>query len=430
MPFDPAQARGRIVIRFVDKDFSRFAVYPIIASYLLDYLKLDLHFKKVLKMRNNNFSFSGTDYLLTLVTVIFLGIKRIYKIDDLLANEYQLAKILGFKKEQFPNSTRIYRLLSQMDHWTVKRLDRINFELIKPHQQFFTNKRWLTVDIDQTKKITEGKRIEKAKPCYVSGKKGRLGLRISAATVNGIVFSQKLEPGNIGNADAFDGLFRDTLTKTNQLLPKKRNSKKKRIILRIDGGYFSTKTIQAIEKVRKKRPLDFIVRAKDNLKLIKAARQGKSNQFVKLYKNRDLRVLVLEDQQILESLDHTYKVLIVKDKQKRTKSKNKQIIHSKRKYEYALVTSLKHWSAKRMIEFYKGRQLIENVFKEHNQSFQGDKLPSHAFWGNALYFQMISLIFNVAFFFKAGVADQTIPKCYIRNYTRQTNRFSWRDQYL
>jgi hypothetical protein len=415
--FDAVQARKHVTIKFVEKDFSKFAVYPVIAGYLIDYLGLDLLFNNVLKVKGKNFSFSGTEYLLSLATINFLGIKRLYKADDLLSDEYQLAKILGFKKQKFPLSRNLYLQLSKTDYWSVRRLSQASFELIKHKEEFFKNKRWLTLDIDQTKKITEGRKIEKAKPCYHAQKKGRLGLRISAASVDGIVFSQKLEPGNIGNSDAFDKLFTDTLNKLGQL-----RLGEKRIILRIDGGYFSTGTLKQIEEVGLQKKVDFVTRVKSNLKLVKEARVGKEKKFEKLYKDRDIQVLVLKDQKILDELDHTYKVLVIKDKQKQTKSKKKKITHTKRLYEYILVTSLKHWSAKRIIKFYKKRQLIENVFKEHNQSFKADKLPTHSFWGNALYFQMVSLVFNISFFFEKGVVGETIPQQYIRDYTRQIYR--------
>ena len=94
MEFDAAQARRNITIEFVEKDYSKYAVYPVFVSYFLDILHLDIAFKDVLKLKRRNFSFSGREYLLFLFTIIFLGIKHIYKADDVLSEEEQIAKVM------------------------------------------------------------------------------------------------------------------------------------------------------------------------------------------------------------------------------------------------------------------------------------------------------------------------------------------------
>ena len=186
-------------------------------------------------MKNHNNSFSGTEYLLFLFTTIFLGIDHLYKADYLLGTERQLAKIMGFEKQRFPTASSLYRVLGKVDHWTVKRLDKVSHSLISQHKDYLSDKRWLVADIDQTKKLTEGLKIERAKPCYDVKKKGKLGLRISSAQVEGLVFSQKLEPGNVGNAEAFPWLLTNMLSKLGKLSSpfKKKRVKDKKIILRI-----------------------------------------------------------------------------------------------------------------------------------------------------------------------------------------------------
>lgn len=407
MEFNPAQARRNIIIEFVDKDFSKFSVFPVVVSFFLDYLHLDKLFKGVLKPKRSNHSFSGTEYLLTLMSIIFLGIKRLYKADDLLADERQLAKILGIRKERFPSSTRLYRLLAGVDHWEVRRLDKVNLAVIKRHKEYLANRRWLVADIDQTNKLTEGLKIERAKPCYDRKRKGKLGLRLSTAQVEGVAFSQKLEPGNTGNAEAFPFLFKDMLSKLDKIsspLQKKRVRNKK-IILRIDGGYFSTETLNLLEEVRKRRRLGFVIKAKNNLKLIQEAKaETKPEDWQKI--DDRISVLRLSNQPVLKGIEAEYVVLIIRDKQKRVRSKKKRVYHLTKTIEYVLVTTLSSWRTARIIKFYRKRQQIENLFKEFNQSFKADKLPSHRFWGNAFYFNLIGLVSNCTLFLK----KHSLPK--------------------
>ena len=417
MEFDAAQARRNITIRFVEKDFSRFSVYPVVVNYILDVLHLDRVFKDVLKPKSVNHTFSGTEYLLFLFTVMFLGITHLYKADDLLSSETQLARILGFCHGRFPLSKSVYLLLSRMDYWSVKRLEEANLSLIKREKQLLERKRWLVADIDQIKKLTEGKTIERAKPCFSHEKKGKLGLRISASTVEGLVFSQKLEPGNVGNSDAFPGLLMETLKRLDEMssLIRSRRVRLKKVILRIDGGYFSGKTLTFLEGIRRRRRLDFVVRAKSGLVLIEQARGGKRWQRI----DDRTDVIRLSKQQILPDVDTPYTVLIVREKQQRIVSRKKRVREKTVLVEYPLVTTLSHWQTKRIILFYKKRQTIENIFKEFNQSFHAEKLPSHSFWGNALYFQMVSLVSNVAVFFKGRPFTRYVSNRNTGNLTRQ-----------
>lgn len=399
MEFSPAQARRNISIEFVDKDYSKFSLFPVVASYLLDYLHLDREFKRVLKMKNHNNSFSGTEYLLFLFTTIFLGIDHLYKADYLLGTERQLAKIMGFEKQRFPTASSLYRVLGKANHWAVRRLDKVSYSLVSKHKDYLADKRWLVADIDQTKKLTEGLKIEKAKPCYDVKKKGKLGLRISSAQIEGLVFSQKLEPGNVGNAEAFPWLLTDTLSKLEKLSSpfKKKRVRDKKIILRIDGGYFSGKTLRLLEQVRKTRRLDFVIRARADLKLLRPAKaKSKAKDWHQI--DEDMMVLRLSNQQVLSDCESKYTVLVIRDKQRRIRSKNKRVYHTKKIFEYALVTTLSYWQTRRIIKFYRKRQQIENIFKNYNQSFKAEKLPSHTFWGNALYFQMVALVSNVTLF--------------------------------
>ncbi len=407
-----AQARANISICFVEKDFSKYSVFPVIASYLLDHLNLGKKFEGVVKTEKINCVFSKQEYLLTLFTIIFLKIKRIYRADDVLSDEQVLAKILGIKKGKFPSASSIYQFLSLVDHWSVKRLDKINWNLIKDHKHLLS-KRWVTIDIDQTKKITEGRKIEKAKPCYNPLRKGRLGLRITAGSIENLTLVQKLEPGNVGNADCFEKILTKMLYRLDEMFPGIKRKKIKicdrRIILRIDGGYYSAKTLKIIERYKRTRKLGFIVRAKNNLKIIKnIKKESKGKSWVCIDKIRGTKILRVSGINIIDNQTNSYTIVLIKDQQKIIKSKKKRTYHTKRKYDYALLTDLNNWSTKRIINYYKKRQIIEDIFKEHNQSFNANKLPPHKFWGNAFYFQMVSLAANISFFFKTHLSVKKV----------------------
>ena len=420
MEFDAAQARRNITIRFVEKDFSRFSVYPIVISYILDILHLDNILQGVLKQKRENTTFSSTEYLLYLFTIIFLGIRHLYKADDVLADEESLAKIMGFHEGKFPTSRSLYLLLKQATYWEAQRLALANRKLLTQKRRVFSKQRWINIDIDQTKKLTEGKSIEKAKPCFSKEKKGKLGLRISASVVEGLVCSQKLEPGNVGNADCFEEILTATLATIDTMSDPIRSKrvKYKKIILRIDGGYFSTKALNFLEGIRAKRRLDFVVRAKQDLVSLREARKKeKDTHWQQIDENT--KVLRLSHIKVLEDVEHTYTVVIVEEKQRRIVSKNKRVREKLVAIEYPLVTTLTSWGSKRIIKYYKKRQVIEDIFKDFNQSFHAEKLPSHTFWGNAFYYQMVSIVSNVSVFFKGSTLYRKLEESHHRDLARQ-----------
>lgn len=82
-------------IVFVDKDFSRFATFPLIGSFLIDYLNIRNRLR-ILSAKRRKIVFSRVDYCLTLISSIFLGIENLNKIDDCLETENKL------KEKPFP----------------------------------------------------------------------------------------------------------------------------------------------------------------------------------------------------------------------------------------------------------------------------------------------------------------------------------------
>jgi len=402
----------KIRIVFVNKDFSRFATFPLIGSFLIDFLKLDRRLQ-ILTTKRRKIVFSKIDYCLTLISCIFLGIKNLNNIDDCLQTEGKLAELIGIKARAFPKRTVCYDFLCSCTHWNVKQIDRINLDLLKEHSLLHRKKK-LIIDIDQTTKSTEGVKIEGAKPGFNTKRKGRPSLKYSISLVGNYIFSKKLESGNTHCLTNFRNTYNDTRKKINQIP----GISDKSIILRIDGGYFSEETLGFIDKEQVK----FVTKARINLVSIKDLIKKNSNNWQPL--NERVNCLYFKDQKIYQDWPIRYNILIIKEKQKRLKSRNRQIHHTVKEIRYALITNL-DYSPKRLWNFYKGRQTIENCFKEHNQSFTASKLPSHKFYGNAFYFELVCLCYNISFFFKRHIDNKTLQKMQFQLYKDKVYKISW-----
>jgi hypothetical protein len=403
-----------IKIVFVNKDFSRFATFPLMGSFLIDYLTIDKRLQ-VLSTKKRKIVFSKVDYALTLMSCIFLGIKNFNNMDDCLQTENKLAELLGIEAKTFPKKNACRNFLNSSTHWNVKQIDKISFDLIKEYTHFY-KKRKLIIDIDQTTKSTEGSKIERAKPGYNIKRKGRPCLKFSISTVCGYIFSERLEDGNIHCSTNFKAVYNETKSKINQLP----NVSSKRMILRIDGGYFSKESLKFI----KDEHIQFITKCKINLVSIKELMRANKGYW-QLFKE-DISYLYFKDQQIFTDWPVKYNILIIREKRKRLKSKNRQIYHTVTEIKYALVTNLEY-SPEKLWIFYKGRQTIENCFREHNQSFKAGKLPCHKFYGNAFYFAQVCLCYNISFFFQKHIDKQTLQTLQLQLYQDKIYKISWPD---
>ncbi|MBU1261921.1 transposase [bacterium] len=318
----------KIRIIFVNKDFSRFATFPLIGSFLIDFLKLDKRLQ-ILSAKRRKIVFSKVDYCLTLISCILLGIKNLNNIDDCLQTEGKLAELIGIKARVFPKRTACRDFLTFCTHWMVKQIDRINLDLLREHS-LLHRKKSLIVDIDQTTKSTEGVKIEGAKPGFNTKHKGRPSLKYSLSLVCNYIFSKRLESGNTHCLTNFKNIYNDTRNKISQI----QGLSDKPIILRIDGGYFSKETLGFIDKEQVK----FITKARINLVSIKNLIKANKDNWQSL--NERVNYLYFKDQRVYPDWLVSYNILVINEKQKRLKSRNRQTYHTVKEIRYALITNL------------------------------------------------------------------------------------------
>ncbi len=129
-----------ILITYEGQDLSQFGLFPLVAWYLLDVLKLRDYFQQVTvnKKRNHNQKrkpkkrdFTDEDMCLGLLALSILGISRIGQITERLSNETQLAKLLGLPR--FFSQSAGHKYLNRFSKWHVKQLDSINHQLLGRH---------------------------------------------------------------------------------------------------------------------------------------------------------------------------------------------------------------------------------------------------------------------------------------------------------
>jgi hypothetical protein len=171
-----------IRISYEGHDLSQYGLFPLIAWYLMDVIKLPEYFEQVTvnKTRNPNRSrkpkehfFSDVHMCMGLLSLPILGISRISKINERLSNETELAKLLGLPRI-FEQSTA-HGYLNRFSKWHVAQLEKINHQLLLRHG-VCTSQPLVIVDIDSQTHTLESRKRQKAvvgynrkkpgKPCY------------------------------------------------------------------------------------------------------------------------------------------------------------------------------------------------------------------------------------------------------------------------
>jgi len=143
-----------INISYHGTDLSQFGLFPLVAWYLIDVMKLPEYFQQVTvnKKRNPNQKrkskervFSDADMCMGLLTLPILGISRIGQMTERLSNEIEIAKLLSLPRF-FAQSTG-HEYLNRFTKWHVRQLDNINHQLLIRHGSC-TSSSIIIVDID------------------------------------------------------------------------------------------------------------------------------------------------------------------------------------------------------------------------------------------------------------------------------------------
>jgi len=389
----------KIVIRFVDKDFSRYTLFVPLFKFSKSFLGLEDKFSNYLKLR-----YKSRLYLLSKIanlvnSLICCGVNRFVRLDNEFKIEKGLAKSLGFPKG-FPSSDTIYRFFKVFNGYNIRQLEFINLLMLKEQKEhWYPNVGPIFVDLDMNTKSVEGKKFEKAALGYNRKSPGRLSLNWTVGHIAKVALCSQLHSGTTSGIR----VLRDQVEHLEKLMVKLGlNPQEPRFIWRVDGGYFSWQNLFFLNKRR------FLIRLRVDLKVLKPwlgskktfdnlswKKYTKASYYVDLgkvnfpevgNKGTNLRIVLIK----------TYK------NYQRKKGKRKKLLL------YPLCSNLFDWKTRSIVKAYRGRQILENCFRDTNQAFYSNKLPTSNLHGNQAFLWFICLAYNQFFFFqKLGRGQKT-----------------------
>ena len=393
-----------IRIAFVNKDYSRYTLFPILFKFSKVFLDLESKFHCHLKIKSKLDGYPVPKIANSIVNLICCGVDRFVRLDDEFSCERGLAKYLGFENG-FPSSDTIYRFFRKFDGFNLRQLQRINLKLLDENKnRWLAGSQTLFVDIDLNVKSVEGKKTEKARVGYNRSRPGRKSLKWTIVHVSKVALYSDLHSGITSEKK----LLKKQLPRIEKLLGRLNINfrDKDKVVLRVDGGYVTYENLVVLNDYR------FIGRLRVDLVVVKPlfarinSLKGVSwKDYSKQSRYCDFGEVVFPESQNLK-----LKIVVIK------------VIRRKKTIYYPLCTNIFDWDAKSIVKAYRGRQIIENMFRDTNQAFYANKLPSLKYHANCAYLWFVVLAYNQFFFFRRHVFQENIKNVPLKNFHKSFSK--------
>lgn len=330
------------------------------------------------KVKMKEVDYSVHQKFITLLLSIVIGCSYTKDINDKLVTDTVAANI--FDLDRFPDQSQINELIRRIDTEGIDKLKSIHDQMFMQNAQCLSTTEFVTVDIDQSGLIANGKTYEVAQKGYFSKKKDQKGYQLSAAFCGETAetISLYFDPGNTHCSARFDDLVKDTIAKLSDI------AKDQRLILRIDSGYGSEENIQKIQD-----KVLFVAKAYSSVKPAKLAREVKKSDWEEI----DGSVDVFE----LPAIDNLRYILV------RTLTK-------KGSFKYTMLITNMTQNQMPTIEvfhFYNKRQTIEAFFKSCKNVYHIKNLRTRKYHGINAFLWIVFITHNLISWFKSTMLSDT-----------------------
>ena len=192
--------------------------------------------------------------------------------------------------------------------------------------------------------------------------------------------------------------------------------------MRLDSGYFSIDTILFLTG----KAVMFAIRATANCSgfthAMELAKAGKLH-FKRIEKGKDTYIAEIPKLRVFSVLDKEFRFLLVKERKRVKKVKKGRIFYTYEWQYWGIVTNIPkaEMNSHKLFTFYRGRQTIENFFRETKQSFNSGKMPSQKFRGNEAYLWFVCIAYNISVWFKRDVLPKKHSGCMMKTVRQRLN---------
>ena len=373
---------------FSGKNLTRFGGSGLIRRFFKRY-RIKQQIDKRIKVEGRRKSKYGIgDMLISCLYAMFLGYPRPGQMDNLIADRV-FQKVAGLVS--FPVQSTLSRFLKAVKVSVAREIAAFNFDLLMRFRDGFKKMKRITLDLDSHVTPVYGSQ-QRAGLGYNPKKKGRKSYH------NLLCFVGETR-------DYIGGFFRSGKHHTSynavkflKGMIKKLPSRIEHIKLRADGGFFSRDMIK------------YLVKEKIEFYMAVPIQPWVQKKICHTRNWTDIGggAETGECEYVLTK-EITLRMVFIRQKIKGNNSPKKQLKLlniDEVKYDYQVIMTSSDKEAADVWRYYNQRACCENFIKEGIYGFGLDKVVSHSYAGNYVWFELLMLAYNLMNFFKEEVLNQ------------------------
>jgi len=351
-------------------------------------LHLNRRFDETVSLKRKKRRYTVGDYLVSLIYGITLGFNRISD-NILLQRDKTFQRVTGF--DQFPSQSAFSRFLAGVKSCHAKEIGEVNRSALRDVRGKSNDKKETTLDLDSHQKTVYGnqQRASKGNNPKKPGRKSYHPLFCFIGETRDFLHG-RFRAGNAYTSAGIISFFRECL----QFLPYHATT----LFVRADSGFYNAKFFRLMEAIET-RYVRYAVAVKlyhpiqQRLPYLDYEEIGGGREIAEFrYKNSD------------KDDNKERRMVVVREKIRDGRKKRQLSLFPDDRYSYqVIVTNIEEWSPLEVWRFYNKRANVENMIKEGVLDLGLDTSPSHGYGGNAAYFFLCMLVYNLMNWYKEFV---------------------------
>ncbi len=388
----------KVQVEFSAKNLTLFGGTTLLIKFFEKIHLKDLLSQVILDNTSKKAKYKPSGLLFSLILSICLGKTRPSH-TRIFAFDKVFLKLAGLIR--FPHFSTISRFLNSITIHPAKRLASANQSLLFKIRDGFRKYSCLTLDLDSHVKTVYGELISRARVGYNPKKKGRKSHHPLLCFIGetGDYLAGVLRPGNAHTATGAEAFLESILGKIPGHIKKLR--------LRADSGFFSLRFLAFLEE----KGLEYFVVVPLQPWVQKFIRSLGTSAFEEIgcgvaiteidfpFGDRDRRLVIVRQE--------------VKKGERPRKNPSLFQGYEEASYNWQVIVTNSQMAASDVWHFYNQRACCENFIKEGIYGFGLDNNVCQSFEGNALWFEMVMMAYNLLNWFKDKALGLRLRKRFV-----------------
>ncbi len=390
------KSKGEVKVEFSGRNMTPYGGFGLFGKFVRK-LGVEKVLDKVSTENTPEGKYSIGRKIMSLVHSLACGLERPSD-TEVLRGDKVFQKVIGY--EDYPDQTTFSRFLKALSVPEAKQIGEKGAQMLLRVRNNFRGYFKLTLDLDSHVKTVYGNQ-QRAKVGYNPKKPGRKSYHPLFCFI-GETRDFLLGRFRAGNTNSSSGAI-EFLKACLRLIPKWVIQ----IYVRGDSGFYSFEFLNFLEQVRTKYAVAVRLYSTIQMKL------GGLD-----YRPIGGGVEVAEFEHCLTKGKKTLRcrMVVIREEIREGKAHKKvPRLFALKGYSYqVIVTNISKEAPEEIWRFYNGRANVENMIKEAAMGFGLEVSPSHCYGGNAAYFQIGMLTYNLMNWFKELALGQKQKKAMIK----------------